>query len=552
MKPNTDAIAVVNSCKGNDIDVTVLDQAKSQRLDGALVEMEIKGDGTSQWALGRLGMVAMRNPYHENPSMSAVIAHNGRIEYLSEAADVCSSTIKLISCVDQETMGIGPRATPPSSATEVFRVGRNGLDKYRPEKEDYAVVGHLSGYESVPISVINKGFQAQENGGWGEAKHAAYFGRNGSGKTVKAAMDLACQLAACPAMGCLIPDTAGDLSRKGTHDKGDFKFDMFELLEASGRSYSILNIDNVALTSVEVFKHRFQPLLLKRFSTNGDKSKDLVDYVAEELFGDKKTFEIKDVTDDRLLSAVGEAVTAVFNSGRNKSDKQNIWEDILNRPGRKDSFLKSFRRDVASVFEGDQKIDLLLKRFLRGGEIIVIKMFGISASDQRCIMQEIFEQTTREAEKAFHASGSTVNAMVVLDEGPRWVPQDRKKQDDVSTVIIDAFNTTRKYGLGWTIISQRITAISKDVLAQCHTIWYGKGLGVGADADHIKQELGNEGYEEYQAMQLLGGYPWIGIGDTINLGAGNHHVSLSPFGGDANQKIIEANPHIWTEKLSNF
>jgi hypothetical protein len=167
-------------------------------------------------------------------------------------------------------------------------------------------------------------------------------------------------------------------------------------------------------------------------------------------------------------------------------------------------------------------------------------------------MQEIFEKTTREAEKAFHTNGNMVNAMVILDEGPRWVPQDRKKQDDVSDVIVDAFNTTRKYGLGWTIISQRVTAISKDVLAQCHTIWYGKGLGVGADADHIKRELSEEGYEQYQAMQLLGGYPWIGIGDTINLGVGNHYVALSPFGGDANQKLIDANPHIWIRKLSNF
>jgi hypothetical protein len=550
MKLDPNAIAVVNSCQGNTINATVLDQSKNQRLDGSLVELKIKGLDSEQMALGRMGMVSMRNPYHENPSMAAVIAHNGRIDYLSESADVCDVKIELISCVDVATGEIGPRETPPSSATEIFKVGANGLDKYRPEKVHQAVVGYLSGYSDVGISIINKGFQSPEDGGWGEAKHDAYFGRNGSGKTVKAAMDIACQLVACPDMGCLIPDTAGDLSLKDAHSKGDFKFDLFELLELGGRGYSILNIEDIAMSSQSIFVTRLCPLFIKRLSTNGEKAKELAERVAEDLFGNKDV-QIDQVSEERLLQSITEMIPVAF-AGRNTETKNDAFARICDRPNLRTSFLKAFDNEVASLFKGKEKIDDLIKRFLWKGEIIVIKMMNIPGEDQRLIMQEIFLKTTRTAEKAFHANGSMVNAKVVLDEGPRWVPQDRKKQDGVSDVIIDAFNTTRKYGLGWTIISQRITAISKDVLAQCHTIWYGKGLGIGADADHIKSSLGEDGYQQYLAMQLQGGYPWIGIGDTINLGVGNQYVALSPFSGDANTALMEANPHIWNKYLSAF
>ncbi|ESA39123.1 atpase [Leptolyngbya sp. Heron Island J] len=550
MSIDSKAVAVVNSCEGNSIDVTILDQAKDQRLDGSLVELEIDGEDVHQWALGRMGIVSMRNPYHENPSMTAVIAHYGRIEYLSGAADVCNATIDLISCVDKDSEQIGPRATPPSSATPVFRVGANGLDKYRPEKNNQAVIGHLSGYSDVPISIINKGFQEQENGGWGEAKHDAYFGRNGSGKTVKAAMDIVCQLVACPEMGCLIPDTAGDLSRKGSHSKGEFKFDMFELLEQGGRSYEILNIQDIALSSKAVFVSRLYPLLIKRLSTNGDKARELAERVAEDLFGDGKV-KIDDVNESQLFESIMDMIPVTF-TGRTRGDKLNLFGAIIERKKLRASFMKAYENEVASLFRGEHQIDSLIKGFLWHGKIVVIKMFGIPAEDQKFVMQEIFEKTTRQAEKAFHTSGEMVNAKVILDEGPRWVPQDRKKQDGVSNVIVDAFNTTRKYGLGWTIISQRVTAISKDVLAQCHTTWYGKGLGVGADADHVKRELGDDGYQQYLAMQLLGGYPWIGIGDTINLGVGNQYIALSPFGGNANEKLMAANQHIWNIDLADF
>ncbi len=67
-----------------------------------------------------------------------------------------------------------------------------------------------------------------------------------------------------------------------------------------------------------------------------------------------------------------------------------------------------------------------------------------------------------------------------MDESPRWCPQGGG--DNITSIIIDAYNTTRKLGIGWVIISQRITAIDKNILAQAHTKFIGRRMGVGADA----------------------------------------------------------------------
>jgi hypothetical protein len=112
-------------------------------------------------------------------------------------------------------------------------------------------------------------------------------------------------------------------------------------------------------------------------------------------------------------------------------------------------------------------------------------------------------------------------------------------------VVTDAFNTTRKLGVGWTIISQRITAISKNVIAQCHTKFVGRGMGTGADLNHLETFFGKDGVQEYKSLELRGGYFWLGAGLLINYGQGNGYFAFETYGGNATEKIITANSHIW-------
>ena len=56
---------------------------------------------------------------------------------------------------------------------------------------------------------------------------------------------IACELVQNPQMGCLIPDTAGDIAKHGSHNRGDFKFSFLELLDKGGRLAEQINIEDI-------------------------------------------------------------------------------------------------------------------------------------------------------------------------------------------------------------------------------------------------------------------------------------------------------------------
>lgn len=194
-------------------------------------------------------------------------------------------------------------------------------------------------------------------------------------------------------------------------------------------------------------------------------------------------------------------------------------------------------------FEGKYSIDELVEGFMDRGRIIIINMAAMSESEQHYVMYEIFSKVKRKAEKDFKAFGTTRNGLVVLDEGPRWAPQGG--ENEVTTVIRDAFNTTRKLGIGWMIISQRITAISKDIVAQCHTKYVGRGMGIGSDRIYMKEFFQDDGLAIYDQLSLRGGFFWLATGHQVNYGQGSQYVAFETFGGDATAGIKKNNPHIY-------
>jgi len=66
------------------------------------------------------------------------------------------------------------------------------------------------------------------------------------------------------------------------------------------------------------------------------------------------------------------------------------------------------------------------------------------------------------------------NALVVLDDGQRWIPQDAGRDDDnIGRLIQGHLRETGKYGLGWMIVAQSPTGIHNEVLRQSHTTYFG-------------------------------------------------------------------------------
>jgi hypothetical protein len=164
------------------------------------------------------------------------------------------------------------------------------------------------------------------------------------------------------------------------------------------------------------------------------------------------------------------------------------------------------------------------------------------------VLREIMSALRLEATKAFRANQGkrACNALVVLDEGNRWIPEGSSNdQDEIGGIIRRNLVDTRKYGIGWMIIAQSMSSVSKELLRSAHTAYFGRGLGIGVDAQHLRDKLGEGGLALYRQLDLQGGYYWVGTGLENNVGSDSSYFSFHPFGGDATQAFFDANTHLW-------
>jgi Zonular occludens toxin (Zot) len=182
---------------------------------------------------------------------------------------------------------------------------------------------------------------------------------------------------------------------------------------------------------------------------------------------------------------------------------------------------------------------------LRNGRKVVIEQ--IDSTDGEFVMREIMEQIGWQAKRAFTELGNRAcNALIVLDEGQDWVPQDSgEDESNIGRTIRRHMRETRKYGVGWMVIAQSAAGIHNDVLRHAHTVYFGRGLCVGADENHLKDRLGQEGYELYRQLDLQGGFFWVASGHDNNIGTETTPFALHPFGGNATEAFMNANPEIF-------
>jgi RecA/RadA recombinase len=536
-----DFVATVNSYKKGKLYVTILNRAKNRSISGKLCELLINSDLGEQRVLCRINRVDMTNVIHESLEFQQLLAEDGHLPYYSGDCDILSAEVETIACIRASDLVFSAIACPPKSGTQIRVLHDSEVADYQVEKTHQAVIGHLPDESAMPMSVINRHFGEWDLGGYGEAKHTCIFGQNGSGKTVLALALIATQLAANPQQGCLIPDTAGDIAKGGSHSKGDFKFNFIELLESAGRKPEYIGIQEIRLTSKTSFKQLLNPVLRKTLNMQGEKSERLADRVTEELFD--RQVDLAVAQPNHILNAVIDGIASIYTTGAKRREKETEAEEIRDNAAQNRSFVRAYTTGVMKYFEGKYSIDEIVQGFLDNGRIILLNMATMSESEQRYVMYEIFSKIKRKAEEDFKRYGTTRNGLVVLDEGPRWAPQ--SGDDDVTQVIRDAFNTTRKLGIGWMIISQRITAISKDIIAQCHTKFVGRGMGIGADRDYMKEFFREDGLVMYDQLSLRGGFYWLVTGHQVNYGQGSQYVAFETFSGDSTQAIKNANPHIW-------
>ena len=118
------------------------------------------------------------------------------------------------------------------------------------------------------------------------------------------------------------------------------------------------------------------------------------------------------------------------------------------------------------------------------------------------ILRELCSMVTRTAEQRFTA-GRTLNTMVVFDEAHRYA-SDVSEDDEImslSRALDDYVRTSRKFGLGWTFITQEIGSIRRSIWQQLRLRAFGYGLISGTEGQRLREvTFGDEALDLYHSF----------------------------------------------------
>jgi Zonular occludens toxin (Zot) len=541
-----ETVLTVDETVNGKINCTVRKHARSQQLQGSLCCLNIEGKGAHQRVLCRVGMINTTNPAHSNPTYAPIIMESGSVPFFSAEADIERTTLEVLACFDLYEKRLMGRKANPSSGTPVCVATQADLAVFPNEQEFYAVIGSLPGYPDVTITLRNRHYGSVLTGGSGEGKHKFYFGQNGSWKTCVLQMQLATRACQHKELGVFICDTKSDFVLDGKHNRpGIFSWSLHQVLKRGGRKVTIVAAKDIRLTGVGVLYRLLVDFIHHKLNSTEDKANHWVWLLLPSLLKDKEEVEdLTKITALDFLRAAGETCAAAFSTKTTRDDKFMLLQHMQANPSQVQRW---WQQEVVPYFEGRYTPERLVQMALKEGAFLIVDIDDkhvINRTHQNEIMRELFAQITAQAKDASRKD-IAVNAEIVLDEAFRWIPQGEKRGP--SEAIIDAVNTTRAFNVGWTFLSQRIAAVDKDVVAQCHTIYYGRGLGIGADRKHMETELGVEGLALYDMLDREGGGFFIAQGYEVNFGSEGIPLAFQPFSGDATEKLMALNPHIWSK-----
>ncbi|NAZ84508.1 hypothetical protein GTR02_22145, partial [Kineococcus sp. R8] len=101
-------------------------------------------------------------------------------------------------------------------------------------------------------------------------------------------------------------------------------------------------------------------------------------------------------------------------------------------------------------------------------------------------------RTLKEASEAAFRLGETLNTMVVFDQAWRYAPPLHLATDEeikaLSADLAGYFRDTRKFGIGWMLISQSPRSVNADCWDQMAVRLMGYGLG-GADLAKVAEQM---------------------------------------------------------------
>ncbi len=476
--------------------------------------------------------VDRRNTVHEDGSFGPVIAARGSIPYLSSIGDYEEAIAKPIA--QQVNGSAAPLRANPPSGSQIVSLDDNSLmseeeqknpqiifNSFAPDKSEgyLRYPGSLVG-EAINVPIICKSFNPADDNGWGEARHAIFLGRSGSGKTHAAKIMLALYLLSTRTMGAFIPDGKGDFIRPSGRD-----LNLRNFLEANGRNVQVIHIEDLRLENTDQLQEllsieNFQRLVAPSIAP--DKWRLLLELTLEKFTDEDEKLIVegdKAISQEKFLDKFNDSLEFVYAETGKKLDVRieklkKSQEDNLTK------ITSLWNRVLKRFTEGEKLIDIV-DHVLIEGKIYFLNIDSYNTSVNVFILGTLYKRFRSRALNLYKSRQKYANAIVYVDEANRFIPQSPKdeKQKELQEKLIDGIKTTRQYGLAWWLADQRPSAISKDAFTQMGTFFFGKGMTAVADQTNMESVLGKDGCNVYSYVATMGGSPFVASGQFIGVGS---------------------------------
>lgn len=555
-------IAVVGSPSSNsELTVDLLQEAIEERLVGALVAFEATQDGSRITSVGQIVGIELRNRWHEDSVFRNLVKRTGEIPPITNRQDTRVASLVVGATFKRGTQGYEPDVLGmvPATGTRVARVEQALLERLLAVyQHEIFYLGRAYANEVLyPMWFKHFGSGA---GGAGEAYHIGVFGKTGSGKSGLAKM-LLLAYARHPELGILIIDPQGEFSYElqgqRVGEQGLLVDAVVRGLRRQIRRYSIANIQ---LDQWDLFEEFLVDLhFLERLGIrHPDNAKIAADLVRSDLQRSRVTLEALD-SEQVLRQVLGIVQTRADRIYTTPGYPQRL-RDRVNEILQNDlsEVYRETWQPLASMFAPGQG-----RRNLYGIIDDLVGSSGAESTPRPVVIIDISERGnprlwTEELQRRILARLLNVliarasqtmttrqgaNVLVLLDEAHRHAPSghlDSGSQAEVlRNVLRRAVRETRKYGVGWFLISQTLGGIDNEILQQLRILFFGFGLALGDEFRKLGEFAGGDkrAMELYQSFRdphsaprrELREFPFMAVGPASPLAFSGKPLFFSAF-----------------------
>ncbi len=535
----------------------IRDINEESKLLGEVVYFLARENTDNILVLGQITTIKTVNRWHEEPSFKGIIKRHGQLPNLSGIADNRIAKINVQSSfklsINKDSPEAHKLANSPSTGVSVHKIKNEIMKKLVSQYQGLVCIGKAYDTDiDMPFWFKHFGKSKDNEGndinGAGDAYHIGVFGRTGSGKTTTAANMILGYARNHKYMSILILDPQEQFYEdNNVVPNGKFK-DEIEKMGINYEKYKIpahvILPDNAKILSELLLNYGFIKDAFDILSE--EKLKEMreaieryigerIAYAKGSLIGknpDKLFHDMMDYFLNEKNPRDREPLKKVY-SGNNYIDsvKENI-KDTLSKED--NSQAKQMWDKVCNLFaKGNYKEDnqTKTKQHLKTiidsivnkqGNVIVLNISGRGAIQGMDGLETLYVKIIEDAIKAkgqeMYARGEQSNCLVVLDEAHRYISYYSYDNEikQLTTSIIDAVRTTRKYGIGYMFITQTLDSLHEEIRRQIRIFAFGYGLTSGTEFSKIKDIINDDSgakfYRSFIDPASNGKYPFMFYG----------------------------------------